>query len=128
MKWYLHVLRNYANFNGRARRTEYWMFILFNIIFAVAANLVDMILFGKFSDGNTIGILSPIYSLAMFIPGLAVLIRRLHDAGKSGWFWLIVLIPIIGWIWLIVVLCSDSEPDNEYGPNPKGTEFDFEMQ
>jgi uncharacterized membrane protein YhaH (DUF805 family) len=88
MKWYLKVVRdNYANFNGRASRQEYWMFFLFNIIFAFVAGFVDAFL--------GLGFLYLLYVLAVFIPGLAVAVRRLHDVGKSGWWYLIALVPFI---------------------------------
>jgi uncharacterized membrane protein YhaH (DUF805 family) len=119
MKWYLKVLSNYFEFNGRARRSEYWYFALFNVIFAIAAMVLDMVI------GSTIGELSYgvfyiLYALATFIPGLAVAVRRLHDVGKSGGMIFIALIPIVGAIWLLVLMLTDSDPgDNEYGPNPK---------
>ena len=113
MNWYLKCVSQYADFSGRARRTEYWMFVLFNAIFAVLAALLDVFL-------ETNGIIYGLYILAMLLPGLAVLVRRLHDVGKSGWMIFITLIPLIGGIWLIVLLVTDSNPgDNEYGPNPK---------
>src|SRR3954468_13645450 len=113
MKWYLQALRNYANFNGRARRTEYWMFALFNFIFSIAAFVLDLML-------GTMVLLMALYSLFVLIPGLAVAVRRLHDTGKSGWMILVSLIPIIGGIWLLVLMLTDSMPgDNEYGSNPK---------
>ena len=128
MEWYLKVMRNYANFNGRARRKEYWMFFLFNMIFAIAAVIADNII--GFTFGETgYGVFYILYALAVFIPGLAVTVRRLHDTGKSGWFYFIVLIPIIGWIWLLVLLCTDGNyGNNEYGSNPKDLETGFEMQ
>lgn len=128
MKYYLHVLNKYATFSGRARRSEYWYYVLFNIIFAVLAMMLDRIF------GTTITIQPEYgsqaiqfggymyfgYALLMFIPGLAVSVRRLHDIGKSGWFFLVVLIPFVGAIWLLVLFCTDSNiGDNEYGPNPK---------
>jgi uncharacterized membrane protein YhaH (DUF805 family) len=113
MNWYLKVLRQYADFNGRARRTEFWMFVLFNIIFSIAANVLDY-LFG------TYGVFSGIYALAMFIPGLAVSVRRLHDVNKSGWMLLVGLIPVIGLIWLLILWVTEGTPgENQYGPNPK---------
>jgi uncharacterized membrane protein YhaH (DUF805 family) len=113
MEWYLKVLRQYADFNGRARRKEYWMFVLFNFIFVVIANLLDY-MFG------TLYVFSGIYALAMLIPGLAVSVRRLHDVGKSGWMLLVVFIPVIGGIWLFVLTLLDSQPgNNQYGDNPK---------
>ena len=114
MNYYITVLQNYANFNGRARRSEYWYFVLFNVLFSIAALILDMI--------TGAGIFGVLYALAMFIPGLAVAVRRLHDIGKSGWMYLIVLIPLIGAIWLLVLFFTDSQPgDNEYGPNPKSS-------
>ena len=113
MEWYLKVVRdNYANFNGRASRQEYWMFFLFNMIFAIVIIGIDIIL--------GLGFLNVIYSLVVMIPGMAVNIRRLHDIGKSGWMVLIVLIPCIGAFWLLYLMFQDSSPlDNEYGPSPK---------
>jgi uncharacterized membrane protein YhaH (DUF805 family) len=125
MEWYLKVMRQYADFNGRARRKEYWMFVLFNLIFTVAAAIADNLIgftFGEFGYG----FIYLIYVLAVFITGLSVTVRRLHDRGKSGWFYLIALIPLIGAIWLLIVLCQDSEPDNEYGANPKAIDLEFQ--
>lgn len=127
MKWFVHVLQNYANFNGRARRKEFWMFFLFNLIFGIAAIIADNIIGFTFGDSGY-GILYLIYNLVVVLPTIAVTVRRLHDTGKSGWFYFIALIPIIGSIWLLVVLCSDSDYPNEYGPNPKEAEVNFEMQ
>jgi uncharacterized membrane protein YhaH (DUF805 family) len=119
MNWFLLVLKKYADFNGRARRKEYWMFVLFNIIFAVAAMIVDNLL-GLTFGAIGYGVVYMLYALATLIPGLAVGVRRLHDIGKSGWMILIALIPIIGAIWLIVLLVTDGEPGaNQYGANPK---------
>jgi len=119
MNWYLAVLKNYAGFSGRARRKEYWMFTLFNIIFAIVAMLLDNVL-GIAMAEIGYGPLYGLYTLAMFIPSLAVSVRRLHDVGKSGWMLLIVLIPIIGAIWLIVLMVTDSNSgENQYGSNPK---------
>ena len=119
MNYYLQALKNYATFTGRARRKEYWMFLLFNMIFAFLAFGIDMAI-GSSLDGLGYGFVYMMYSLAMFIPGLAVSVRRLHDVGKSGWMLFVCLIPIIGGIWLLVLMVSDSEQgDNQYGPNPK---------
>ncbi len=119
MNWYLVVLKNYAGFSGRARRKEYWMFALFNIIFLIVASIIDNV-FGTTIEGLPYGLFYFIYALAVLIPGLAVAVRRLHDIGKSGWMILISLIPIIGGIWLLVLLVTDSNPgENEYGANPK---------
>lgn len=119
MNWYLKVLKQYADFSGRARRTEYWMFVLFNIIFAIIAMVLDNIL-GIAIEGIGYGPLYGLYALTLLIPGLAVGVRRLHDVGKSGWMFLIVFIPIIGPIWLLVLFCTDSQQgSNKWGENPK---------
>lgn len=115
MNYYLAVLKKYAVFSGRSQRAEYWYFFLFNIIIGVALSIISAVIGG---NKNILGIL---YSLAVFIPGLAVSIRRLHDVGKSGWMILISLIPLIGTIWLLVLMVRDSNPgENKYGQNPKG--------
>lgn len=117
--WYLKVVRdNYANFSGRARRTEYWYFILCNLLIALALFLLSLAI-------GTVGfILYIVYALITFIPGLAAAVRRLHDTNKSGWYYFVVLIPFIGGIWLLILLATegDSGP-NEYGPDPKN-EYD----
>ncbi|MFE9809318.1 DUF805 domain-containing protein [Streptomyces sp. NPDC005227] len=112
MNWYLDVLKKYAVFSGRARRQEYWMFFLFNVIIAIVLAIVGKVI------GTTL--LSVIYSLAVLLPGLGVAVRRLHDTDRSGWWILIALIPIVGTIILIVFLASEGKQQpNEYGPNPK---------
>ena len=119
MKWYLKVLNQYADFSGRARRMEYWMFVLFNMIFAFAAMVIDNIL-GTAVEGVGYGMVYALYCLAVIVPGLAVTVRRLHDVGKSGWMYLIIFIPMIGVIWLLVLLFTDGDSGtNEYGPSPK---------
>ncbi|MDB2327957.1 DUF805 domain-containing protein [Flavobacteriaceae bacterium] len=119
MNWYLKVLKQYADFSGRARRKEYWMFVLFNMIFAIVAAILDNVL-GIAMEGTGYGPLYGIYALAVLIPGLAVAVRRLHDVGKSGWMILFTLIPLIGAIWLLVLLVTDSNlGENQYGQNPK---------
>jgi uncharacterized membrane protein YhaH (DUF805 family) len=121
LNWYLYVLKKYAVFDGRARRKEYWMFVLFNILFSMAAGILDSILGLDFRSGS--GMIGSLYGLAVLIPSIAVAVRRLHDVGRSGWFLLINLIPIIGWIWFIIVLCTEGNPGiNKYGPNPKTSE------
>jgi uncharacterized membrane protein YhaH (DUF805 family) len=119
MNWYLKVLKQYADFSGRARRKEYWMFALFNIIFIVVAMILDNVL-GLTAGELPYGVFYFLYAFAVLIPGLAVSVRRLHDVGKSGWMLLIALIPLIGAIWLLVLMVTDSNPgENQYGPNPK---------
>ena len=120
MDYFISALKNYATFTGRARRSEYWFFTLFYFIFLVMAVILDNLL-GITIEDTGIGPLYFISILAMIIPGLAVTVRRLHDVGKSGWFYFIVLIPIIGSIWLLVLMATDGMPGrNQYGPNPKG--------
>ena len=116
MEWYKKVISNYFNFNGRARRKEYWMFLLINII-------IYFVLFGVDYAMGSFGILAGLYSLAMLIPSIAVAIRRMHDIGKSGLFLLIGLIPILGALILIYFLAQEgNQGPNEYGADPKGME------
>ena len=119
MNWYLKCLKQYADFSGRSRRKEYWMFVLFNMIFAIVATIIDNVV-GTANPELGYGVFYGLYVLAVFIPGLAVAVRRLHDVGKSGWMILIALIPLIGAIWLLVLMVTDSNPgENQYGQNPK---------
>jgi uncharacterized membrane protein YhaH (DUF805 family) len=112
MNWYLKVLRQYADFTGRARRMEYWMFVLVNTIIWVAILILDSVL-----RTSLPGLL---YWLAILLPSLAVGVRRLHDTGRSGWWLLIGIIPLIGTIVLIVFFATDGErAPNVYGPDPK---------
>lgn len=120
MNWYIKCLKQYADFSGRARRMEYWMFFLFNLIIAFVLGIVLGIISGATGSYGVV-YLSYIYSLAVFIPGLAVGVRRMHDIGKSGWWFCINLIPLIGNIWFIVLACQDSVAgSNQWGENPKG--------
>ena len=105
MNYYLKVLQNYATFSGRARRSEYWYFFLFNIIISFGLSFV-----GGLSNTS---IISLIYALAVFIPSIAVGIRRMHDVGKSGWF---LLIPIYN---LILACTEGQQGNNKWGQNPK---------
>jgi uncharacterized membrane protein YhaH (DUF805 family) len=120
MNWYLRVLKQYATFEGRARRKEYWFFTLFYVlvylVLAVADNLT-----GTYNADAGLGLLSGLYILATLIPCLAVMVRRLHDTDRNGWWVLIGLIPVVGDIVLLVFACLDSQPGaNRFGPNPKG--------
>ncbi|MDP4096326.1 DUF805 domain-containing protein [Paenibacillus sp. P96] len=113
MNWYVSVLKNYVGFQGRARREEYWMFVLVNFGVTVVLSLLQA-LFGIDQ------VLTSIYGLAVFLPTLAVGARRLHDTGRSGWWLLLNLIPLVGTIILIVFLVQDSQfGNNRYGANPK---------
>ena len=114
MNRYLGCWKKYAEFSGRARRQEFWMFFLFNFLAFFALGIVDVLL-------GTSCALCGLYNLAAIIPGLAVIVRRLHDTDHSGWWYWIGLIPLIGFIVLLVFLCSDSKPgENRFGANPKG--------
>jgi uncharacterized membrane protein YhaH (DUF805 family) len=118
MEWYLKVLKNYANFEGRARRKEYWMFVLFHAIFCCVAVFIDFQLGSALETGFLP--VTIVYALALIIPSIAVVVRRLHDIGKSGWMYLVGFIPVIGGIWILILMVTDGTPGpNEYGPNPK---------
>ena len=129
MEWYLKVMRdNYTNFSGRARRKEYWMFTLVYVIILIACTVLDNVLGTVFMiDGGPLGEISMGYGwvyticgLVHFVPGLALVVRRLHDLGKSGWFYLIILFPIIGALVLLVFFCIEGQKeDNKWGPDPK---------
>ena len=108
MNWYIEVIKKYAVFSGRARRKEYWMFFLFNLIIAFVLGFIEGLAGGS-------GIIGSLYKFAVLIPGIAVGVRRMHDTDRSGW-WL--LLPIVN----LVFLVQDSQQgDNQYGPNPKVT-------
>lgn len=103
----------YATFSGRARRSEYWWAYLFVCVASIIIARID-------TGVGAGGILSWIFSVAIIIPSLAVGVRRLHDIGRSGWWLLLNLIPVVGTIILIIWFCKDSAPDgNQYGPSPK---------
>ena len=115
-EYYVKVLKNYATFTGRARRKEFWMFVLCNLIIAVGIGILARI-------APAFSLLSLLYSLAVLIPGLAVSVRRLHDIGKSGVWVLISFVPLIGGIWLIILLAQEGvQAENKWGPDPKAVE------
>jgi uncharacterized membrane protein YhaH (DUF805 family) len=120
MNWYLDAVRNkYAVFDGRAQRQEFWYFMLFYLLIYIALSVVDQVT-GTFGMETGTGLFSGIYTLAMLVPSLAVGARRLHDTGRSGWWQLLSLIPVLGVLVLIFFFAQDSQPgDNQYGPNPK---------
>lgn len=122
MKWYLHAIRNYANFDDRASRTEYWMFCLFNLTFAIFFFCIDLSFKINF-DGHLIGPFYILYLLFSFIPGLAVAVRRLHDVGKSGSYLFLALIPLVG-LYIIALYCTESEDEeNDYGDKPVNSDI-----
>jgi len=124
MKWYLNVLKKYDEFRGRASKKELLMFVIYNLAFVGAAILTDNIT-GTTAAGLPYGLFNFLYILAVIIPGFAVAVRRLHDVGKSGWFSLIILIPIVGIIWLFILLCKKGiDGENKYGFNPEEMAID----
>ncbi|MFM5165885.1 DUF805 domain-containing protein [Aeromonas veronii] len=114
MNWYISVLKQYAVFSGRARRTEYWMFVLCNVIVMLLLGMVDKLI------GGDNELISSIYSLAVLLPSLAVAARRLHDTDRSAWWLLLGLIPIIGTLVLIYfMVCNGQQGPNRFGEDPK---------
>ncbi|MGB5506354.1 MAG: DUF805 domain-containing protein [Sulfurovum sp.] len=124
--YFLDTIKNrYVDFKGRSTRSEYWYFILFVFIISIILSLVDTLLINPAlgmtpAEATKSGLLAPIFALAVLLPKIAVAVRRLHDIGKSGWWYLIILIPIIGVLVLIYFWVQDSQVgENMYGPNPK---------
>lgn len=124
--WYLKVIRNYAYFGGRARRSEYWYFTLVSIGISVAIQLTGGILgailhpIGLGGISFLFGGIAALYGLAVLVPSVAVGVRRLHDTGRSGWWLLISLVPVIGILVMIYFFILNSQPGtNRWGPNPK---------
>jgi uncharacterized membrane protein YhaH (DUF805 family) len=111
-------LHKYADFHGRARRSEFWWWALFTVIVSFVAGIIDAVLGTRSASGN--GLIGSIAELAMLLPSLAVGARRLHDTGRSGWWLLLWIAIVVGWVVLIWWWCTDSEPDNKYGVSPKG--------
>jgi len=121
MNWYMQSLKKYAAFTGRARRREYWTFVIVNDIICLILGLIEG-LTGITAESDY-SVLAIIFSLLVLIPTLAVTVRRLHDTGRSGWWLLIGLIPIIGVLVLLIFFVLDSQAGtNEYGPSPKITD------
>lgn len=119
MEWYVKCIKNYFNFSGRARRREYWIFLLFNILIVIGLSFFESFI----SELLNIQLPFPLvglYILFAIIPHFAVVVRRLHDINKSGGYWFVRFIPLIGPIWLLVLLCEDSwDGPNKWGINPK---------
>ncbi len=119
MNYYLTVLQKYAVFEGRARRAEFWFFVLVNTIISFALGLLGVVIAGGDTDHPALLIYN-VYAFGVLLPYLAVAVRRLHDTGRSGWWLFIGLIPIVGAVMLLIFYVQDSDSgDNEYGPNPK---------
>lgn len=122
--WYLKVIRQYVDFSGRARRKEYWFFTLFTTLITLALLCVDALVLGYRFEPGHFGILANLYGLALLLPSLAVVVRRLHDTNRSGWWILFNLVPLVGPITILVFMCLDSTPGaNRFGPNPKVVPF-----
>ena len=119
MTWALMPLQKYAVFSGRSRRKEFWMFVLFTFIVEIVLAIIDAII-GTYNTAIGIGLLSGLFYLAILVPSIALNTRRLHDIGKSGWFQLLFIIPIVGFILWIIWMVRDSDDGvNKYGPSPK---------
>lgn len=124
MKEFVNVFKKTFNFSDRSRRKEFWMFSLFVFIISFILGIIEYAT-GLVIDPD-IGILTTIFSLVILIPSLSVTVRRLHDIGRTGWWLLLILIPVLGWIALFVFMLLDSESgSNKYGPNPKETAHEF---
>ncbi|MFF3460823.1 DUF805 domain-containing protein [Streptomyces sp. NPDC002619] len=114
MNWFIEALKKYAVFSGRARRKEYWMFVLFYALLYVV--------FLGVGAAIKVPAIVAVVAVGLLLPAWGVAVRRLHDTGRSGWWLLIGLIPLVGGIVLLVFYCSDSVPGaNKYGANPKET-------
>jgi uncharacterized membrane protein YhaH (DUF805 family) len=121
MEWMTLPLKRYAEFTGRSRRKEYWMFILGFVIAVVVLSIIEGILGIGQMVGGIYGPLTTLLVLAFIIPGIAVQVRRFHDQDKSGWFVLLGLIPVVGGIIVLVFMCLEgTKGPNRFGPDPKG--------
>jgi len=119
MNWYLTALKKYAVFAGRARRREFWFFTLFNTLIVVALAMIDMFT-GTFDEDVGLGLLSGVFAVATIAPSIGVTVRRLHDTDRSGWWYLLGFVPLIGVLVVLVFMCLDGTPgSNRFGPNPK---------
>ena len=127
MNWMLMPLYRYADFSGRSRRREYWMFFLLNLLISLAVwTLLAVTFLAGMSETEMTVVMLPVFILyglvvlAFMIPGLAVTVRRLHDTDRSGWTLLLALVPLVGAILLIVYYCTEGTPGpNRFGPDPK---------
>ncbi len=121
MYWYFKALRKYADFNGRAGRKEYWLYVLFNVIISLILSGLDEVAGLTTISSGGLGPLYGVYSLAVLIPSLAVTVRRLHDVGKSGWWLLLAFVPLLGVILLIFLALAGEAGRNEYGDDPRSS-------
>ena len=119
LDWYVDAWRNFGNFEGRSSRPAYWYFALVHLIISFMCLFLDVAVFRSADD---VPVLSILYALATFIPGLSLSVRRLHDTGRSGWWLLVEVVPVVGQLVLLLFLVSASQPgDNRYGPTPTAT-------
>jgi uncharacterized membrane protein YhaH (DUF805 family) len=124
MDWYFKVLKNYLGFSGRARRKEFWMFILVNLVLTVVLSLLDKMLGLRIAGDE--GLLTTVYGVLIFLPYWAVQFRRLHDTDRSAWWLLLLLIPLVGWLIILAFNCQNGTPgENEYGADPKRLDARF---
>lgn len=124
MKEFVDVFKKAFDFSGRSRRKEYWLFVLFTTGISIVLSIVDAITGLELAED--FGVLGGLFSLLIFIPTISVTVRRLHDIGRSGWWFLLTFVPIIGWITLFIFTLLDSQSGtNAYGPSPKESYSDF---
>jgi uncharacterized membrane protein YhaH (DUF805 family) len=124
VQYYLACWQKCLDFRGRSRRAEFWYFVLCNIIVSLILQAIDRAL-GLYQDDKKTGVLQGIYDFAIILPSLAVGVRRLHDIGKSGWWYAINLVPCLGWIAFIIFAAQEGEPQsNAWGPNPKSGDLE----
>jgi uncharacterized membrane protein YhaH (DUF805 family) len=132
MRWMLMPLRRYAEFEGRSRRKEYWMFVLMQWLVACAVGLLVILLYlTTTTETQMMTVLTPVlvlaglFSLFCLIPGIAVTVRRLHDTDRSGWNLLWGLLPLVGGFILLYFYVIEGDPGpNRFGPDPKGEDTD----
>lgn len=121
MSWFIEAVKKYAVFSGRSRRREFWYFVLFYSIISLGFALFDTAI-GTWYPSLSIGLLSGIFGLALLLPSIAVTVRRLHDVDRSGWWYLIQLIPVVGFLVILYFAVQGGTPgSNRYGPDPKST-------
>ena len=124
MKEFVDVFKKTFDFSGRSRRKEFWLFVLFTTLISIALSFVDAIAGLELTED--LGVLGGLFSLLIIIPSISVTVRRLHDIGRSGWWFLLAFVPIIGWITLFIFNLLDSQSGtNAYGPSPKESYSDF---